>query len=277
MLGRREFIALPLVLAARPNGLRTISYNILACLGFPETEANRARFKAMQPQQPMRLALELELYQPDLITFQESVSRDVAQQIASALKMNLAYFPAAVPSYPGSPLGYPGTLLTRFRVIESQNFPGKNDDELYTTHWGRALIATPSEVVVVFSAHLHPRSSDIRSREIDGILREVEKDMRKGRSLLLQGDLNHPPDSPEYQRWVAAGLIDTFAVKGAGQPYTSKSIAPHRRIDYIWAHGPIAKRLTEARCLFEGAFRTNPQDPQSIALSDHLPVMAVFS
>ena len=35
--------------------------------------------------------------------------------------------------------------------------------------------------------------------------------------------------------------------------------------------------LTEARCLFEGGFRTNPDDLQSVALSDHLPVLAAFA
>lgn len=41
--------------------------------------------------------------------------------------------------------------------------------------------------------------------------------------------------------------------------------------------GPISKRLKSAKVLFEGAFRTNPDDPTSYALSDHVPVLAVFS
>ena len=51
---------------------------------------------------------------------------------------------------------------------------------------------------------------------------------------------------------------------------------PNRRIDYIWSKGPLADRLTECRVLFEGAFRTNPDDPKSFAVSDHIPVLAVF-
>lgn len=278
---RRQFLLAPLAAQfappAGPEELRTIIYNVLACLGFPRTEENAQRFALMQPQQPRRMAAELQLYRPDIITFCESVTRDVAQSIATDLGMQFAYFPPGVPSYNGYPIGFPGTVFTKHRIVESQNAPGATDPDLYTRHWGRAVVATPREEIVVFSAHLHPRDASIREREISGILREIEKEMKTGRSLLFQGDLNHSPETPEYRRWVEAGLVDTFAAKGTGQPFTSSPIEPKSRIDYIWAHGPIAQRLQEARALFEGAFRTNPADPQSVALSDHLPVMAVFA
>jgi endonuclease/exonuclease/phosphatase family metal-dependent hydrolase len=253
-----------------------MSYNILACLGFPETETNRERFLAMAPQQPSRMANELSLYRPDIVTFSESVLRGTAERIGVAMGMNVAWFPPGVPSFKGYPIGFPGTVLTRFKILESQNAPGNSDSELYTRHWGRALVHTGSEEIAIHSGHLNPHKGEIRMKEIDGMLREIEKDQKAGRSILLQGDLNHRPEAPEYERWVQAGLVDTFAAKGVGQAFTSSPIMPKARIDYIWAHGPIAARLTEARCLFEGAFRTNPADPQSIALSDHLPVMAVF-
>jgi hypothetical protein len=38
----------------------------------------------------------------------------------------------------------------------------------------------------------------------------------------------------------------------------------------------VAARLSECRVLYEGAFRTWPDDARSFALSDHLPVMAAF-
>jgi exonuclease III len=73
-----------------------------------------------------------------------------------------------------------------------------------------------------------------------------------------------------------AGFSDAFAAKGTGQPHTARTSKPATRIDYVMALGPIATRLTECRVLFEGAFRLNPDDPTSFALSDHLPVMAIF-
>lgn len=70
--------------------------------------------------------------------------------------------------------------------------------------------------------------------------------------------------------------METFAARGLGQRYTIPSYKVQTRIDYVWAHGPIVDRLRECRVLYEGAFRTNPDDPGSIALSDHVPVMATF-
>ena len=101
--------------------------------------------------------------------------------------------------------------------------------------------------------------------------------IESGRDMILQGDLNHLPDGPEYQRWVNAGLIDSIAAKGTGENrFSINSIAPTKYIDYIWSHGTLSERLKECRVLFEGAFRTNPDDPKSFALSDHIPVLAVF-
>ena len=263
-------------LAQTQSGLRTMSYNILACLGYPETEKNRERFRAMAPQQPMRMAQELLLYRPDLVTFSESVPQGTAERIGSAMGMNVAWFPPGIPSFKGYPIGFPGTVLTRHKILESQNAPGSTDAELYTRHWGRAVILTESEEIVVHTGHLNPHKSEIRMKEIDGMLRVMEKDQKSGRSILFQGDLNHRPEAPEYERWVKAGLVDTFAAKGVGQAFTSSPITPKGRIDFIWVCGPLAGRLVKARCLFEGNFRTNLEDPQSVALSDHLPVMAVF-
>ena len=274
---RRHFLAAALASQAQTlPGLRSISYNILACLGYPENDANRGRFRAMAPQQPERMAHELQLYSPDVVTFSESVSEETAKVIASAMRMNFSWFPPGVPSFKGYPIGFPGTIMTRHKILESQNAPGNKDSELYTRHWGRAVIQTGTEEIVVHTGHLNPHKSETRMREIDGMLAVMEKDQKSGRSILFQGDLNHRPDTPEYQRWAAAGFVDSFLARGTGQPFTSNSISPRGRIDYIWVYGPLIQRLKEARCLFEGAFRTNPEDPQSVALSDHLPVMAVF-
>ena len=73
-----------------------------------------------------------------------------------------------------------------------------------------------------------------------------------------------------------AGLIDCFAKKGVEQRNTIKSVFPKRTVDYIWVNKKLEDRLLRCKVLFEGNFRTNPMDARSIALSDHLPVMAEF-
>jgi endonuclease/exonuclease/phosphatase family metal-dependent hydrolase len=138
-------------------------------------------------------------------------------------------------------------------------------------------VQTGHEELALYSAHLHPSDAAIREREVTEILRVLEPVMASGRSVLFQGDLNHAPDGPEYARWVDAGLVDALAAMDNGAQRTFSSVKPEIRIDYVWASGPIAKRLTECRVLFEGNFRTNLDDPTSIALSDHVPVLARFS
>jgi len=282
-MDRRTFLlgAAALPMLAAPRTVRTISYNVLACGGYPKKPANAWRFEAAAPQMLSRYALELGLYHPDIVSFSESVLRPDADKIAEDLGFRLAYFEPGVPSFKGYPIGFPGTIFTRHEILESQNCPyagGRtHDPELFTRHWGRALLKTEDEEIAFFSAHLNPHEQSIRLREISEILLVMEPHLKSARSVLFHGDLNHRPDAPEYQRWIDAGLTDALAVKGAGQQqFTVNSIDPHNRIDYIWVMGPLAKRLKECRVLFEGAFRTNPEDQSSFALSDHLPVLADF-
>ena len=108
------------------------------------------------------------------------------------------------------------------------------------------------------------------------MLKSMKDDFDAGKSMILMGDLNHAPMPPEYDMWTKAGWVDTFAKVGNGKGLTIKADSPLYRIDYVLATGPIAKHIIESRPLFEGAFRTNPSDPTSFALSDHLPQLAVF-
>lgn len=297
MIDRREFLMVAGTLVAaglgRPNlafaqpagtdeaapGLRTITYNVLACNGYPSVSANEKRLASAQKQMATRFALELALYGPDIVSFQEAPTEETVASIAEQMGMRYAYFPPGISSFKGYPIGFPGAIITRYDIVKAENCPliqGLRPEDLFTRHWGRALLRTDTEELAFFSGHLHPSSAAIRAREITEMLAVMENDIRSGRSFLFQGDLNHRPTGPEYKRWVEAGLTDTFAAKGAGQSFTANSIKPRGRIDYIWVRGPIADRLRECRVLFEGAFRTNPDDPNSFALSDHVPLMATF-
>lgn len=251
------------------QGLRTITYNVLAFRGHPRTEDNQGRVGGARGQMARRMALELALYKPDLVTFQESPAEELVAEVAELLGMNHAYFPG----------GYPGTVMTRHKILESTNCPlveGTRPKDLFTRHWGRAVLEWEKGELVVFTAHLHPGKVEIRAREVTEMRQVIQVDLDAGRTVVLQGDLNHEPDGPEYPRWVAAGLVDSFAAKGSGQPLTIPSTKPKKRIDYVWASESLAPRAKECRVLFEGAFRTNPEDPRSFALSDHIPVLAVF-
>lgn len=261
-------------------GFSSMSYNILACHGYPDLDTNRHKRLIAGTRMPERLALEIELYEPDLVTFQESPSEAVVAEIAKALGFHHAWFPGGWPGNADWPGGFPGTTMSRFPIKDNTNRPssiGPHAEELFTRHWSGATLETDQGPLRVFSAHLHPHDEAIRAREITAILEVLAQALGSGESLIFQGDLNHRPDGPEYERWVAAGLVDTLAAAtGKKDTPTFSSTEPKGRIDYIWAGGPIASRITESRVLFEGAFRTNPEDPTSFALSDHVPVLARF-
>lgn len=253
-----------------PTRLCTIAYNVYGFDGWPENRANRERLQAARSQMPARIALELALHAPDIVTLSEAGSEASVAAVAQALNMRHVYFDG----------GFPGACLSCFPILESANhsLPSKDIDaaEPFTRHAGRAVLDAPGGPLIVFSVHLHPISREIRLREIAQIRTWIQADLDADTPLLVQGDLNHAPDSPEYAAWREAGLMDAFAMRGVGGEGTVRSNNPTMRIDYIWAHGPLAQRLRQSRTLFEGAFRVNPDDPASFALSDHLPVMAEF-
>lgn len=255
----------------RSPSIRVIAYNVYACKGWPD-DRPRAKKAVQKGQMAKRLAMELALYEPDIINFSESPTEAIAKEVASLLGMNHVRFPSGG--------NWPGTLLSRFEISDSENVPLGYDrpKELFTRHWGKGAIKLPDgEPLIIHSAHLHPAGDPaIRLKEIGAMLASMKDDLNAGRSMLLIGDLNHGPDTEEYKLWIDAGWTDTFAKVGKGEGLTIKADTPRNRIDYVMATGPIASRVTEARPLFEGAFRVNVDDEGAFALSDHLPQLAVF-
>ncbi len=251
--------------------LRVIAYNIYKCTGWPH-QRQLAQQAVNKGQMAKRLAMELALHDPDIINFSESPNQELTKEVAELLGMNHVRFPSGG--------NWPGTLLSKFEIIDSQNAPmkGERPKELFTRHWGRATIKLPSgDPLIVHSAHLYPTAEPtVRLREIRAMIESMKPDLDAERSMLLIGDLNHGPDTAEYKLWIDAGWMDTFAKVGEGEGPTIKSDIPKWRIDYVMAAGPIAQRVTESRPLFEGAFRLNISDDESFALSDHLPQLAVF-
>ena len=247
----------------------TISYNVYQFKGYPETDDTKFILKDMHIQMAERMALELALYNPHIITFQEAPDESEVKKVADRLGMNYVYFQG----------GFPGAILTKFDIISSQNCPlvsMKDPEDLFSRHWGMATLKSATDEIQLYSVHLHPSDDEIRGREVSEILKVMKNDISEDKKVIFQGDFNHEPIQDEYQRWGEAGLLDCYAVKGVEQRNTIKSTFPNRTVDYIWVNKRLEQRLLRCRVLFEGNFRTNPMDERSIALSDHLPVMAEF-
>lgn len=275
--------------------LRVITYNIFnggigykGINGFelPEGENSWLVKKARDKGQiTKRIMLELSLYEPDVINFTESAKEFIVANMARSINYNYVHFPGGKDGMGN----YPGSILTSYEIVHSENRPfvnkdSNNPEELFTRHWGKAIIRLPNgRLLSIHSAHLWPfkreqKDTDIRLSEIGELLKSIEYDLKHVTdSVLLQGDLNQVPNTPEYKKYMDAGLFDTYEISSDEiNSNTINSINPQRRIDYILAKGEIENKVKSHRVLFEGNFRTNNDDPSTYALSDHLPVMVDF-
>ncbi|MDF9795474.1 endonuclease/exonuclease/phosphatase family metal-dependent hydrolase [Catalinimonas alkaloidigena] len=249
--------------------ITTITYNVYAFQGYPKTDDTQFILKDVHAQMPERMALEMAIYRPDIITFQEAPAESEVSKVARKLDMDYTYFPG----------GFPGALLTKFEIVSTQNCPlveKKEPGDLFSRHWGKALLKTADEELMIYSAHLHPSDDVIREQEVKEVLKVIKADAKDKRNFIFQGDLNHEPIQNEYARWKEAGLKDCYMAKGVEQRNTIKSTVPNRTVDYIWVNEALGKRLLRCKVMYEGNFRTNLLDERSFALSDHLPVMAEF-
>lgn len=226
---------------------------------------------------------ELLKYDPDILVFEESPNEhpEAVQQVAERLGLQAIFYAQG------------GALLTRLPVVESRcGIPFSGDpkpEELFPEAKGkfvaRAVLSWAGQDLVLYMAHLRHKadsaSSALRQREITQLVQAMKDDKRKGASLLVLGDMNHGPDGPEYRQWIDAGYVDTFGMKGRGvaetRLYDGADKPPVKRLDYIFAAGPIVGQLLGARVLWEGRFRVDPDHPKpAYSLSDHVPLIGVF-
>ncbi|MDB4617479.1 endonuclease/exonuclease/phosphatase family protein [Verrucomicrobiales bacterium] len=253
--------------------LRVVAYNVYKCTGWPSDRPDAVEFRADLDRVAKAYADELSPLKADIICFSESPKEPLVKAIADHLKMEHRYFPSGG--------NWPGSILTPHKILEAEDMPLVSENrpkDLFTRHWARALIQLPTGMKLPFhSAHLMPADNQkIRIREISGMIKRIDLDAEKYGSVVIAGDLNHEPDTLESQLWIDAGVADTFLKKGEGDGFTIKADTPDRRIDYVMAAGPIAKKCQKSQPLFEGRFRLDTQNTEAFALSDHLPQLAVF-
>lgn len=259
-------------------GLSTITWNILGCRGYPRNKYTEFVLDAASPQLHLAIADALAGTGADLITLCECPDETRVSAIAERLGFRYAYFPSGWPGDEEYPGGFPGAILSRYPIRDAVNCPvvGRRDADMFTRHFGKAILEPPAGAIAIFTVHLHPSEAAIRLREIDSVLQAVDAAETTPLGVLVQGDLNHVPESEEHARWTAAGLTDCFGAVGIGNGATYSSVRPRQRIDYIWARGVLASSKHEARVLNVAPFSTIAGDRASIALSDHLPVQMAF-
>lgn len=249
--------------------MRTVAYNVYGCTGWPDDVAAERWGGSGGDRVLNRLVTEIESsVSPDVLTLSEAPRPDLVQKLANGLGMSVQTFPSRG--------NWPGALLTTGQIREAETLASRLNgppSSLFTRHAGRAVVSVDGSDLVVYSAHFHPSESDTRKHEIDRFRSALVSDVESGQPVILQGDLNHKPDQPEYEIWRDTGLRDAFAVMGSPKP-TIKADNPDRRLDYVWVSESLRDRLEAARVVDDppfgaGADRSNADGP---FLSDHLPV-----
>jgi endonuclease/exonuclease/phosphatase family metal-dependent hydrolase len=92
--------------------------------------------------------------------------------------------------------------------------------------------------VRVFNTHLQHNSQVERLAQIAAI-----RDILAGsdESVVVLGDLNATPDSPEIAG-LTEDLVDAWVTAGVGDGYTYDAATPHARIDYVMSSGDVVAR-----------------------------------
>ena len=283
----------------RPQPLRVITYNVHAWGPVASSDLGKRRIRMIQSHGQLlpRLALELQLYDPDVIALQEAHSEARVKELAALMKMDYAYFPGGWKGK-GWREGISGAILSRPKILARENRPSIDPKipqaELFSRCLGRVVIEHDQQQIAVYCAHMLPSWKDtthIREAEIRALTVATNQDLQAGRSVIVMGDMNHESDAPEYRLWAKAGLVDTVFINPIEMPpmlihgdrvlhqaktqWTCPSEDPKERIDFIFVAGPLKARLDHAGALHEGVFMVQALG-SPFALSDHIPVFAEF-
>jgi endonuclease/exonuclease/phosphatase family metal-dependent hydrolase len=183
---------------------------------------------------------------------------DQATWLAQLLNMHLA-FGANLdldPPAPGAPRRQFGTaILSTYRIRATTNtlLPRPLGGEQ------RGLLEARIKVrgipVRVFNTHLQ---HDSQVERLDQVAQIREVLATATESMVLLGDLNATPDSPEIAG-LTDRLVDAWVTAGVGDGFTFDAATPHARIDYVMSSDNVVAR-TAAVVTTDAA--------------DHLPVVA---
>jgi endonuclease/exonuclease/phosphatase family metal-dependent hydrolase len=179
-----------------------------------------------------------------------------------------------------SPIFY---VKERFKLLESGTFwLAENPAEKAMISWDSSLprIATwarledknTKRTFVFINTHFDHRGKLAREKSVEVIQAQL-KNIVKGETVILTGDLNLPPTDTPYQKIVDLGFLDTreVATNRAELGYTFNSwdieAKPTNRIDYIFSKGSDL-----------AVWKYQELDIQRGArfASDHYPVMTEF-
>jgi endonuclease/exonuclease/phosphatase family metal-dependent hydrolase len=213
-----------------------------------------------------RIAQEIRDSDADVVGLQEvdrhwserSDFADQAAELARMLRMHVVYGANLDrdPLAPGEPRRQYGTaILSDAPIHDWRNTLLPRTGDLEQRGLLEALVTVRGVPVRVFTTHLQHNSQQERIAQIAAV-REIIGVPQE--SVVLTGDLNARPDTPEIDA-ITEDLVDAWAEAGVGDGYTLSAENPYARIDYVMHSDDVVAR-TAAVLSTDG--------------SDHLPVIA---
>lgn len=208
-----------------------------------------------------QIARSIEEQNPSIVTLQE-VSRgwviaggtDMATWLAQRLDMRVAYTPAADRQFGNVVLtNLPITSITRLALPYGA---GPQERSALSVD-----IALPSGPLRVTSVHLQNKGEDripTRLGQIDTLL-TAQTDVPV---LIIAGDFNAQPGSPEINEMTGAGFFSAQDASGDPLALTGPSINPVKRIDWVFGRGVTF---------------SNTEVLSDALSSDHLPLVVIFT
>jgi len=211
---------------------------------------------------------------PDIACFQELFNGDWTETV----KKETAFKNFIFPKEPCGLVLYTNYDVKSFGVVTLTKSP--LEDYFRYALW--VELGVKGKKLFVFNTHLSwmPEDGTSRKKQTEELLQLIEK-KAGSEEILLMGDLNAPPDSPEISTLIKQGKFrDLFSEKQPKEPgftwdnknpYAGGAFhkLPNRRIDFILARntGPLLKHLISCDRVF-----TEP-DPKGIWASDHFGLL----
>ena len=250
--------------------LRVLTFNIHNFRGYPE-DLGTARWKS-DPQEKLDIQLRtLGMLDAHLASLQEcDYDKPLQLRLIDRLGYLASFFPASHHKHCA------GATLSRYPLPDNLNltFLEMEGQVVIKRFLGRSLVRLPGgQEILIYGGHYDP----VPDAEMDLIEEVCRIDRALKRPMIWMGDWNIQRSHVLYKRFHRMGLVDAFV--HLDLPHTTTSLKGDRTrggIDYIFFTPDIAGRLESIEIVARGPAALDPNDPQSIAASDHLPVLAVF-
>lgn len=190
---------------------------------------------------PDALAQTIQEANPEVVALQE-VERgwlidsklDLLAYLSQRLQMPYIFGPTADPVWGNA-------ILSRYPIKEWGNAPLPPRTLLLKRGymWARVDVGSGEELLFIATHYDHiDKDTEIRQQQSPVIVKFWNE---RTRTIFL-GDLNAHPDAKEIAMLRDGGLSDAFAASGWGTGFTFESMAPSRRIDYIWSSPDLTVR-----------------------------------